>query len=157
MTNIYLVNMIDIKRKTKADWEKEFKIFNINYKSTYKCLNNYKEFIKGTYKCSDYIITEEIVGYFTNKKTAQHMLSKNIYDVNDGGIYPYAIIIELPANVFYPESFSMAKRVHIYKFVKNSTLNTMIYKCLVDENGGFKKDNLLNDEEFIKVLFEYYK
>lgn len=34
MTNIYLVNMIDIKRKTKADWEKEFKIFNINYKST---------------------------------------------------------------------------------------------------------------------------
>ena len=158
MEHIFLVFMVDIEEKTVLDFEKEMNIMKIEYGWNYKSIEEFKDFLKDIQKSIDYKITKEVVGYFTDENLANQMLLDNVFDVNDGGSYPYAAIIKLPTNTFYPECFSIASNPKIYKFVKNIETNEMGYVCVTKENGELRDDLLfIADELYINAIIEYFQ
>lgn len=157
MEHIFLVFMVDVEEKNILDWEKEMNIMKIEYGWKYKSIEDYKDFLKDVHKCIDYKITKEVVGYFTDEKLARQMLLDNVFDVNDGGSYPYAAIMKLPMNTFYPDSYSVENKPQVFKFVKSIETGERGYICVTKENGELKDDFLIANEDYIRAIIEYFE
>lgn len=118
MQSIYIGKMISLKEKTKEDIEKEFEIIKIKNKSWQsKTLDDYINFIKNW--CNyDYIMSTEDNCYGLDYNEIENLIINNYADVNDGGIYNYATIIEIPINKMY--AYTEVISIQIFKYNKES-------------------------------------
>lgn len=167
---IYLVQVLNIKKKTEKDFEKDFKIFKEKY-DWYKgkTVEEFKEYIKNDdvyrmFRLSDYNITEaEDVGFFTNEETAKECVINNYADINECGSYPYAVIIPIKANTLYPECHAIGIKEYstmIFEFDNENDkyvqLNEKDFSIDLDDLNEKNKEKIEKIKE-IKEIFRYYK
>lgn len=159
MKNIYIVTVANIHKKTDEEWKQEFEIEKIKYSRwEFYTLKDWKEYLeknKEIFKCYNYKIEDEIVGYFTNMKNAHKALYENMFDVAECGTYPYAIIQALPTNTFYPEVTERPSPL-IYRYGYEAKKEDS-YDLCTNEDGSIKENLKGLIKENIKVLMEYYK
>lgn len=173
---IYLIQVLNIKKKTEKDFEKDFKIFKEKY-DWYKgkTVEEFKEYIKNDdvyrmFRLSDYNITEaEDIGFFTNEETAKECVINNYADINECGSYPYAVIIPIKANTLYPECYAIENKeydVMVFEFDdkndKYIQLNEKDFSTDLDNYNKEDEENEKNKEKIekikeVKEIFRYYK
>lgn len=113
--NLFILKTIDIRRKTEKQLQKEHKIHNIKYKKKIS-YEDYTDYVKSwdEYNFSYY---EEDNCYFTDYKIAEQYAKENICDMNDGGVYNYIAIIEVPINCTY--TITEIQNIHIFKYKRD--------------------------------------
>lgn len=167
---IYLVQVLNIKKKTEKDFEKDFKIFKEKY-DWYKgkTVEEFKEYIKNDdvyrmFRLSDYNITEaEDVGFFTNEEIAKECVINNYADINECGSYSYAVIIPIKANTLYPECHAIGIKEYstmIFEFDNENDkyvqLNEKDFSIDLDDLNEKNIEKIEKIKE-IKEIFRYYK
>lgn len=100
-TYLYVVSTVSLKERTKEDLKKDFEITKLEYPSWQnKTFEQYYEFEKG-WNRDKYIMNEEDNSYFLDFQKARNSVINNFADINDGGIYNYAVIKKVPMNMAY--------------------------------------------------------
>lgn len=114
--NVFILKGLTIDEKTDADWEKERIIFNLDLPDNRKMdLENFKNFQKSFSGCHDYKISEYNHAYFFKEEVAIEAAKGNMGGLDDGGVYKYCMLIEVPCGVSYPE-FGEIISMHLFKF-----------------------------------------
>lgn len=117
MENLFILKTISITEKTKESCKKEWEIRNLrfeNNKISYEKFLESLDFFNG--KNFSYHDADNC--YFTELSKAKEYAEENICDINDGGLYEYIAIVEIPFNCAYAET--EGKSIYIFKF-NNST------------------------------------
>ena len=115
-SNIFILKGMNIRKKSEADWDKEHKIFNLEIpQKNWKTLEDYKKFQQGFDKVADWKIEEYNHAYFTDEQRAIRAAKNNMGGLDDGGVYHYCAIIEVPCGVSYPEAGEV-ESIHLFKY-----------------------------------------
>lgn len=142
--NLFILKTISIRPKTKEIRHKHWQIHQIehNKKISY---DNYIKFLKD-WNDYDFIYSEEDNCYFTDYSTAKEFAENNISDINDGGIFNYICIVEVPFDCTY--ALGEIASCHIFKYNPKSDKYTEVPENYNDETeyiaiklGGFIKWN----------------
>lgn len=112
MNNLYILKTISITEKTKLDLQKEWKARNVIY-DNYVGYEKYIILLK-TLNMDKYVYEEENNCYFIDMENARDCAENNIADINDGGLYNYIAIIEIPFDQTY--AATEIQSLHIFKF-----------------------------------------
>lgn len=114
--NIFILKGMEIYPKSNEDWEKEKEIFNLELPNDKKLsLEEYIKFKKGFGGVHDYVITDYNHAYFIDENNAIEAAIDDMGGLNDGGIYDYAAIVEVPCGVSYPETGEIVS-FHLFKY-----------------------------------------
>lgn len=114
--NVFILKGLNINKKTDADWEKEMKIFNLDLPENRQMnLEKFKEFQNSFSGCHDYKIEEYNHAYFFKEEVAINAAKENMGGLDDGGVYKYCALIEVPCGVSYPE-FGEIISMHLFKY-----------------------------------------
>lgn len=98
---LYMVSTVSLKKRTEDDLKKEFEVYKVKYPSwKEKTFEQYYEFQKG-WNWHKYSMTQEDNSYFLDLEKAKSCVKKNFADINDGGVYNYALIKKIPLNRAY--------------------------------------------------------
>lgn len=120
MDHIYIIRTINLKSKTESDLKKEYEIAKINYpnwrNNTYF---DYVNFLK-SWNNDKYEMTYEDNGYYDNSGIAMKKILSNTFDINDGGVYNYAMLIKTPLNHLYAMTEIKEDNIVLYKFDYNT-------------------------------------
>ena len=110
--NLFILKTISIIPKTEEIRHKYWEIYQIEYnrKMPYEV---YIDFLKN-WDQYDFLYSEEDNCYFTDYKTAKEFAENNASDINDGGVFNYIGIIEVPFNCTY--AFGEVASLHIFKY-----------------------------------------
>jgi len=110
--NLFILKTISIRLKTEEIRHEYWKIYQIEYnrKISY---DKYIEFLKN-WNQYDFLYSEEDNCYFTDYKTAKKFAKNNASDINDGGVFNYIGIVEVPFNCTY--AFCEVASLHIFKY-----------------------------------------
>ena len=118
-TNIFILKGMNFSKKTELDWEKECKIFNLELSAhRQKSIEDYKSFQHDFDKTSDWKIDDYNHAYFTKEEIAIIAAKENMGGLDDGGVYKYCAIIEVPCGVSYPE-LGEIESFHLFKYNGN--------------------------------------
>ena len=132
---IFIVSTINLKEKSYEDLMKEYEIFKIKYntwrKSTFEEFINFqKEWARDRYE-----LTDEDNAYFLEFDKAKEAVEENINDINDSGVYNYALIRKVNLNSMYAKQ--LPEEIYIFKFNKqkmkydlNEDINDEEYKFI---------------------------
>lgn len=140
--SIYILKTISLKKKTEEDLIKEWKIRNIKYSNKEVSYEDYLEYLE-SWNEKEYDFSEEDNCYFTDLATAKEYAVSNMADMNDGGVYDYALIVKTDLNRAYamtnyeePYFFKFNYDTHKYEEVdlNDSEKGKMILKklCIVN-------------------------
>lgn len=111
--SIYVLSTISINKKTEQDLIKEWKIRNIRYDKTAVSYEHYIEFLNSwNDDIFDYSVEENC--YFKTFEDANYCATKNIGDLNDGGIYDYVVVYKTALNKVY--AMTNIREAYLYKF-----------------------------------------
>lgn len=75
--------------------------------------DKYIEFLK-SWDRFEYHYSEEDNGYFIDIKEIESQVNPNIGDLNDGGVYNYIVIVEIPLNTTY--AMTEAQFIEMFKY-----------------------------------------
>lgn len=115
-TNIFILKGMNIEKKTIYDWKRECKIFNLNLpENRQKNVEAYKAFQRGFDKTADWKIEEYNHAYFTKEEFAIRGAKENMGGLDDGGVYKYCAVVEVPCGVSYPE-IGEVESFHLFKY-----------------------------------------
>lgn len=121
---IYVVSTINLKEKSKEDIIREYEISKLKFPLwKNKTLEQYYEFIRSWNK-DRYSISCEDNAYFVDLEIAKLYVEKNTCDINDGGVYNYAIIKKIPLNTIY--ACTLLEDVYIYTYNKDTSKYTEV-------------------------------
>lgn len=101
---MYIGHVVHLRKKTEEDLKLGFEIdkMRLNKNLSYeKWLSNQIYFNQ-----KDFFIDTEDIGYFLDKEEAIYAIENNLGDINDGGVYNYAVIEGLRLNKVYPSATS---------------------------------------------------
>jgi hypothetical protein len=113
---LYILKTISIRNKTEDDLHKDWQIYKLQYRHD-TSYNQYIKFLK-SWKCDKYSYSEENNCYFTDLSIAKQFAEQNVSDINDGDIYNYIAIIEVPFNCTYADT--EISDLYIFKYNNNS-------------------------------------
>ena len=124
MEYIYIVKTIDLRLKTKESLMKEFEIAKINSPKIWKN-RNFDEYIKflKSWNSDKFSIKDENFSYCTDYKTAYKQIATNSCDMNDGGVYNYAAILQVRTNCGYAETEINNMQVFQFKDGEYTSIN----------------------------------
>lgn len=144
VSSIYVLSTISLNKKTEQDLIKEWKIRNIKYDKRQISYDEYIEFLKSwNDDVFDYSIEQNC--YFKTFEDANYCVTKNIGDLNDGGIYDYVVVYKTPLNKVY--AMTNIKEAYLYKFnYDNKTYEQVDFK-------GSKEGNFLINKLCIDYLY----
>lgn len=115
--NLFIVRTISLKKLSQKDIEKDFevtKILSPIWKD--KTIEEFIEFKKG-FNDDKYSLEGEDFTYVQDKDSAEKCILRNQADMNDGGAYKYAAILEVPYGVSYSTSMYL-QSFELYEFNK---------------------------------------
>lgn len=113
MKNLFILSTISVNKKSEEEVKMDWAIRNITSKKDIP-FEQYLSFIESwndQWGLKDYRYSEEDNAYFESLDTAKEYARKNISDLNDGGVYNYIAITEVPLNTTYaftgPQSLAL--------------------------------------------------
>lgn len=117
--NLFIVRTFSLKKVVDEDLNIEYEVFKIKYKAwKNKTFEEFLSWHKDFHK-NPYDIESEDFAYFETKEEAADSILRNQADMNDGGAYKYASIVEVPYKVSYPNSMYV-QSVTLYRFNKKT-------------------------------------
>ena len=122
--NLFILKTISIRHKTEEIRHKYWQIYQIEYnrKMPYEV---YIDFLKSWHQY-DYLYSEEDNCYFTNYNTAKEFAENNASDINDGGVFNYITIIEVPFDCTYANT--EVQNIYIFKYNHETDKYTEVSK-----------------------------
>ena len=111
---VYIVSTVSIKEKTEEKLKEEFEIHKIKYpKWQNSTFEDFCEFKKGwnQYK---YTMHMEDSAYFLNFDEAKDFVVDNTSDINDGGVFNYAVIKAVATKKAYANL--LVDKLSIFKY-----------------------------------------
>ena len=115
--NLFILKTISIRPKTEENFQKEYKIDKIEHNRPDNY--TYTKFIKFLKSWGwDIYYSEDNNCYFTDLSIAKQYTEQNIGDINDGGVYNYIAIVEVPFNCTYAET--EIQSIYIFKYNKTT-------------------------------------
>lgn len=135
---IYVMYLTDVKEKTKYDINTEYYLYHRNFPE-----RNKKDFIQFKKSWGEYEFKAEFdpQGYFSSKETAFNKIRDNVLDINEGGSYPYVVLVGNPDNIIYPSSMNNEREIYVFEYVEE------INEYHLVEN---------NDDKKIQYIYERY-
>lgn len=112
MNKVYAVYQVRVKDKTDESRRRDFKILKLRY-------NTFEEYEKVLKSWGEYYhsYTFELNALFEDYKSAESAVKTNCCDINEAGVFNYAIIVGLPMNEMFAENSSVTK-VNVFKYVE---------------------------------------
>ena len=111
--NLFILKTIQIKEKSEEDLHREWLIRNIQYDTNKMTCEDYIEFLD-SWDDKKYSYDYENNCYFTDLEKAKFYATSNMGDINDGGVYNYVAIVEVPYNRTY--ATTEIQSIYIFKF-----------------------------------------
>lgn len=103
MNSLFILKTISLKKISTEELKKEYQIYQIKYPVwKNKTYEEFLEFSK-SWSWDKYDCSSEDNCYFTDKNEAIDTAIDNIQDLNDGGVYNYILILEVPFNATYSQ------------------------------------------------------
>lgn len=112
-SDVFVLFAVSVSPKTQEQIDKDYAAQKLKYKKMTK--EYYLDMLKHTYE-DKFNIFFEPNAYFIDEKEAQYYIENNMADINDGGAYEYAMIIQYPLNQVYP----MPTQRTLYKYVRET-------------------------------------
>jgi len=116
MNEVYAVYQVIVTDKTDESRRRDFEILKLKYNKYHKTFEQYEEFLKswGDYYYSYYFGLNAL---FEDYKSAEEAVKTNCCDINEAGVFNYAIIVGIPLNTMYVEA-EPTSRVDVFKYVE---------------------------------------
>jgi len=120
--NLFILKTISIRPKTEEIRHKYWEIYQIEYnrKMPYEV---YIDFLKSWHQY-DYLYSEEDNCYFRDYNTAKEFAINNASDINDGGVFNYIAITEVPFDCTYANM--EVENIYIFKYNRDNDKYTKI-------------------------------
>lgn len=101
MDNVYIVYLVDIKKLSPEDMQKNFECYKIKYNKPDFSFERFVELMNdwGNYP---YHITADPQGYYATYEDAKRNVQSNVCDINEAGAFPYVVIASMPLDCIYP-------------------------------------------------------
>lgn len=114
---LFIVRTISIKELSQEELQIEYEVCKIRYK-TWKnaSFQDYLDWYKDVHK-NFFEISSEDFAYFESSEEARTSILSNQADMNDGGAYKYAAVVEVPYKASYPDSMYV-ESFELYRFNK---------------------------------------
>lgn len=108
MDKVYAVYQVMVKEKTDESRRRDFEILKLRYNKYHKTFEQYEEFLKswGDYY---YYYDFELNALFSKYFYAEEAVKANCCDINEAGVFNYAIIVALPLDIMYAEAEPVSK------------------------------------------------
>ncbi|MFC0903914.1 hypothetical protein ACFHWD_04310 [Clostridium sp. MT-14] len=134
--NLFILKTISIRPKTEEIRHKYWQIHQIKYerKMPYEA---YINFLKNWHEY-DFLYSEENNCYFTDYNTAKEFAENNASDINDGGVYNYIAIIEVPFECTYANT--EVKNIYAFKYNRKSDKYTEVSEDYNEETKYIFKE-----------------
>lgn len=142
--SIYVCYVVSVMKETEESLRKRYEVYKLQYDKPYVTFERFME-LQRSWRTDKCIISSFEVGYFDDKEDAVKAISSNMADINECGAYPFAAIVEMPKNCFYPNTYASRNEVMVFKFDQIS--KTYV---LFDEDPELA--NLINQE--VRHVFE---
>lgn len=114
MDTIFIVKTIKLIKLTEEDLKTDFEMLKVRSKNWRNCtFEEYIEF-ETDWDRGEYKTTSEDNAYFNNLDKAKQFVINNTCDLNDGGLFNYIIIQEVPLNCSY--TYTKIKNDYLFKF-----------------------------------------
>lgn len=149
---IYTLFLYSVKNKTEDDWKEELRVRKATYPSDIT-LEEYKEKQRRFNKIAlnsceesfDYLIEASVCrGFYSELEKVEKVLKDNLTDVWEG-CYDYAVVVKIPLNYIYPQTYTKLDETNFYYYDK-------------DLNGYIKAEDFpKRDLKLEKVLKTYGK
>ena len=116
MNKVYAVYQVIVRDKTDESRRRDFEILKLRYNKYHRTFEEYEKFLKswGEYY---YSYTFELNALFEDYKSAEEAVKTNCCDINEAGVFNYAIIVGLSLNEMFAENSSVTK-VDVFKYVE---------------------------------------
>ena len=116
---MFIGKVISLRKKTEKDLHEEYEIMKIrhdNWKN--KTFEDYINFAKN-WQIYDFGVSTISICYSLDSNEIEKIITNNYADINDGGLYDYAAIVEVPINAVYPETEIISIKLFKYDVTKN--------------------------------------
>lgn len=111
---LYIVSTVDLKEKTDEDLKKEYEVYKVKYPSwKEKSYESFYEFQEG-WNWHKYSFEQEENSYFLDLDKAKASVESNFADINDGGVYNYALIKKVPLEYAY--AMTRVEELYLFKY-----------------------------------------
>ena len=89
---LFIISTVELKEKTEKDLMVEYEVYKLKY--PFWANKSYERFcdFQKEWHWNKYSFKEEDNSYFTDIREAKSFVEGNFADINDGGIYDYALI-----------------------------------------------------------------
>ena len=135
LKEIYIIYSVDIRAVSKDDLKLKFDYYKKNYNKPDISFDRFIELMISWNKYPyEFTITPE--GYYEYLMDAKCKVENNVYDINEGGCFPYAVIASLPLNCLFPNTFG--------------DRDFLLFEYNKKENKYFQTE--WNDDKFVKLL-----
>lgn len=116
MNEVYAVYQVVVEDKTDESRRRDFEIHKLIHNKYHKTFEQYEEFLKswGDYYHSYYFGLNAL---FKNYSSAEEAVKTNCCNINEAGVFNYAIIVGIPLNIMYVETEPIS-RVDVFKYVE---------------------------------------
>lgn len=118
MDTIFIVKTIKLRKLTEEDLKTGFEMLKVRSKNwRNRTFKEYVEFEAG-WDRGEYNSISEDNAYFKSLDEAKNFTINNTCDLNDGGVFNYAIIQEVPLNCSY--AYTRIKSDYLFKFNRDT-------------------------------------
>ena len=118
MNTIFIVKTINLRSLTEKNLKDDFEVLKIKNKLwRNRTFEEYVEF-EADWDRDKYKATSEDNAYFNNLDEAKEFVINNTCDLNDGGVFNYIIIQEVPINSSY--AYTRIESNYLFKFNRST-------------------------------------